>query len=175
MSALAWNEEFELPDGSNSISGIQYYFEYILKKLGENAVNPSIRIYINKIKNRVTFKIKTRYYLEPLTPETMKLLGSTKSKITKDGNGENVSYLEITEVMLIHCNVVNNTYQQNSSVLYIFVPNKSFGQFLHISPKNLIFLQTFDSKFSYIKVSFTDQNSNPLEMEDKINITLVIN
>ena len=109
MSALAWNEEFELPDGSYSISGIQYYFEYILKKLGENAVNPSIRIYINKIKNRVTFKIKTRYYLEPLTPETMKLPGSTKSKITKDGNGENVSYLEITEVMLIHCNVVNNT------------------------------------------------------------------
>ena len=103
----------------------------------------------------------------------MKLLGSTKSKITKDENGENVPYLEITEVILIHCNVVNNSYQQNSRVLYTFVPNKSFGQLLDISPKKIIFLKTFDSEF--LKVRFTDQHSNPLEIEDKINITLVIN
>ena len=134
-----------------------------------------IRIYINKIENRITFKIKTGYYLELLTPETMKLLGSTKSKITKDENGENVPYLEITEVILIHCNVVNNSYQQNSRVLYTFVPNILLAQLLDISPKTFIFLKTFDSEFPYNEVWFTDQNSNPLEIEDKINITLVIN
>ena len=74
----------------------------------------------------------------------MKLLGSTKSKITKDENGENVSHLEITEVVLIHCNIVNNDYQQDSRVLHTFVPNKSFGQLLDISPKKFIFLKTFN-------------------------------
>ena len=92
------------------------------------------------------------------------------TKITKNQNGENVPYLEITEVLLIHCDVVNNSYQQNSRVLYIFVPNKLFDQLLDISPQNFIFLKTFDSEFSYIEVWFTDQNSNPLEIEDKINI-----
>ena len=105
----------------------------------------------------------------------MKLLGSTKSKITKNENGENVPYLEITEVVLMHCSVVNNSYQKKSRVLYTFVPNKSFGQLLGISPEIFIFLKTFDSEFSYIEVWFTDQNSNPLEIKDKINITLVIN
>ena len=146
ISAPTWNEEFELPDGSYSISDIQDYFEYILKKHGEKTVNPSIRIYTNKIENRITFKIKTGYYLELLTPETMKLRESAKSKITKDGNGENAPYLEITEVVLIHRNVANNSYQQNS-----FVPNKSFGKLLDISPENFIFLKTFDSEFSYIE------------------------
>ena len=88
----------------------------------------------------------------------MKLLGGTKSKITKDKNGENVPYLEITEVVLTHCNVVNNSYQQNSRVLYTFVPNKSYCQLLETSPENLIFLKTFDSEFSYIELSLTDQN-----------------
>ena len=101
----------------------------------------------------------------------MKLLGSSKSKIIKDKSGENVSYLETTEVVLIHCNVVNDSYLQNSRVLYAFVPNKSFGQLLDILPENFIFLKTFDSEFSYIEVWFIDQNSNPLEIEDKINIT----
>ena len=122
------NEEFELPDGSYSMSDIQDYFERIFKKHGEKTVNPSIRKYVNKTENRITFKIKTRYYLEILTLETMKLHGSTKSKITKDKNDECVTYLEITEVVLIHCNVVNNR------VLYRFVPNKSFSQLLDISP-----------------------------------------
>ena len=94
-------------------------------------------IYVNKIENRIKFKIKTVYYLELLMPEAMKLLGSTKSKINKDKNGENVPYLEINEVVLIHCNIVNNDYQQNSRVLYAFVSNKSFGELLDISPKNL--------------------------------------
>ena len=100
----------------------------------------------------------------------MKLLGSTESE-----NGENVLHLKITEVVLIHCNIVNNDYQQDSRVLYTFVPKKSFGQLLNISPKNFIFLKTFNSEFSYIEVWLTDQNSKPLEIEDKINITLVIN
>ena len=84
-------------------------------------------------------------------------------------------HLEITEVVLIHCNIVNNDYQQDSRALYTFVPNKTFGQLLDISPKNYVFLKTFDSEFSYIQVWFTDQNSVPLEIEDKIKITLVIN
>ena len=123
----------------------------------------------------MTFKIKTGHHLKLLTPETMDLIGSTKSKITKNKNGENVPHLEITEVVLKHCNVVNNSYEQNSRVLYTFVPNQSFGQLLNISPKNFIFLKTFDSEFSQIDVWFTDQNSKALEIEDKINITLVIN
>ena len=105
----------------------------------------------------------------------MKLLGSSKSKITKDKDVENVSHLEITKVVLVHCNILNNDYQQDLRVLHTFILNKSFGQLLHISPKNFIFLKTFDSEFSYIEVWFTDQTSKLLEIEDKINITLVIN
>ena len=108
-------------------------------------------------------------------PETMKLLESTKNKITKDQNSENVSHLEITELVLVHYNTVNNSYQQDSRVSYTFVPNKSFGQLLDISPKSFIFLKTLDSEFLYIKVWFTDQNSKPLGIEDKINITLLFN
>ena len=127
------------------------------------------------MENRITFKIKARYYLELLTPETIELLGITKSKITKDQNGEHACFLEIFEVVLIHCNAVNNSYQQNPRVLHTFIPNKSFGQILDILPNNFIFLKAFDPEFSYIEVWFRDQNSNPLEIEDKISITLVIN
>ena len=84
-------------------------------------------------------------------------------------------YLKITELELLHCNIVNNNYQQDSRNMYTFVPNKSFGQLLDISPKSFIFLKTLDSEFLYIKVWFTDQNSKPLGIEDKINITLVFN
>ena len=94
--------------------------------------NPSIMMYVNKIENRITFKIKTRYYLELLTHETMKKLGSTKSKITKDRIRENVSHLEITEVILAHWNIANSYYQQKLKGLYTFVPQKSFGQLLDI-------------------------------------------
>ena len=173
-SAPTWNDGFELPDGSYSLLDIQGYSKYIFKKHGENIDDPSIRIYVNKIENRITFKIKTGYYLELLTPETMKLLGSTENKITKDKNGENVPHLEITEVVLVHCNIVNNDYQQDSRVLYTFVPKNPFGSLLEISPKTHIFLKTFSSKFQDIKVRFSDQNSQPLEIEDRINVTLVI-
>ena len=160
ISALTWNEEFTLPDGSYSISDIQDYFEYILKKHGKkiNKDNkPSVKIYINKIKNRITFKIKNGYSLELLTKETMRLFGSTENKIIKDENGENVPRLEITEVVLVHCNMVNNDYQQDSRVLYTFVPNKSFGSLLDISPSNHIFFKTFNSEYDEIVVWFTDQ------------------
>ena len=76
----------------------------------ESVDNPSIRIYVNKIENRITFKIKNGYYLELLIPETMKLLGNTKNKVTKDKNGENVPLLEVVELVLVHCNLVNNDY-----------------------------------------------------------------
>ena len=139
ISAPTWSDEFELPDRSYLISGIQDYFEYIIKKHNENVDNPSIRIYVNKIENRTTFKIENGYYFELLTPETMKLLGSTESKITKDKNGENVPHLETTELVLLHCNLVKNDYQQDSKILYTFVPNKPFGSLLEISLTNHIF------------------------------------
>ena len=104
----------------------------------------------------------------------MKLLGSTESKITGEKNGENVPHLELAEVVLIHCNIVDNSYQQNSRILYTFVSNKPFGSLLEISPPNHILLKTFNSEFQEIKVWFTDQNTNPLEVEDKINRTLLI-
>ena len=105
----------------------------------------------------------------------MKLLGSTKNKITKDKDGESVPHLEITEVVLVHCNIVNNDYQEDSRVWYTLVPNKPFGSLLEISPTNHIFLKTFNSEYDKIKVWFTDQNSQPLEIEDRINLTMVIN
>ena len=104
----------------------------------------------------------------------MKLLGSIKNKINKDKIGENVPHLEITEVILVHCSIVNNDYQQDSIVRHTFVPNKPFGSLLEISPKNHIFLKTFDSEYDEIKVWFTDQNNQPLEIEDRINLTMVI-
>ena len=85
-----------------------------------------------------------------------------------------MSDLEITEVVLVHCNIINNDYQQDSRVLYTFAPSKSFGQLQDISPKSFTLLKNFDSEFSYIGVWFIDPNSRPPEIEDKINITLVI-
>ena len=102
----------------------------------------------------------------------MQLLGSTKNKITKDKNGENVPCLEIMEVVLVHCNIVNNDYKQDLRVLYTFVPNKPFGSLLEIA--NHIYLKTFNSEFQTIEVWFTDQNNQLLETEDRINLTLVI-
>ena len=104
-------------------------FGMYLKKHVEKTDNASVRIYVNKKENRMTFKIKTGYYFELLKLEMMKLLGSNKIKITKDKNDENVPHLEITRVALVHCNIVNNDYREDSTVLYTFIPNKSFGQF----------------------------------------------
>ena len=90
-----------------------------IKKAWGVPVNPSIRLLTNKIENKITFKVKKGYYLKLWLPETLKLLGSTKSKITKDEDGGNVPYLEITEVVLVNCNAANNSYQKNSSLVYI--------------------------------------------------------
>ena len=174
ISAPTLNEEFTLPDRSYLIPDIQDYFKYTLRKHRENRDKPSIQIFVNKIKNRITFKLKNGYSLELLTKETVKLLGSAENKITIDKNVENVPHLEITEVVLVHCNIVNNDYQQDSRVLHIFLPNKSFGSLLDISPYNHIFLKTFNSECDEIIVWFTDQNSQPLGIEDKINLTMVI-
>ena len=117
ISTPTRNDKFELPDRLYSVSNIQDYFQYIFKKQGENTDKPSVQIYVNKIENRVTLKIKDGHSLELLTPGTMKLLGSTENKITKDKNGENMPHLEIAEVVLVDCNIVNNDYQQDSRVL----------------------------------------------------------
>ena len=174
-----------MPDGLYSVSDIQCYFEYILKKHGENADKPSVQIDVNKTENRVTFKIKDGYSIELLTPETMRLFGSTKNKITKDKNSEDVPHLEITEVALVSCNIVNNDYQQDSRVytcihswiylyLYTFISNKPFVNLLEISPTNHIFFKAFNSEYDKFIVWLTDQNSQPLETEDRINLTTVI-
>ena len=110
ISAPTWNEKFDLPDGSYNIPKIQDYIEYIIKKhetIGETA---PILIYANIINNRIVFKIKTGYKLELVSKETMKLLGSTKDIIDSDKNSENVPRLENVEVVLVHCNLVNNSY-----------------------------------------------------------------
>ena len=141
ISAPTWNETFDLPDGSYNISEIQDYIEYIIKKhktIGENA---PILIYANTINNRIVFEIKSGYKLELLSKETMKLLGSTKDTINADKNSKKVLKLQNVEVVLVHCNLVNNAYQQHSTVLFSFVPTKQYGQLISISPKSLFFLK----------------------------------
>ena len=164
-----------MPDGSYNIPKIQDYIEYIIKKhetIGETA---PILIYANTINNRIEFKIKTGYKLELLSKETMKLLGSTKDIIDSDKNSENVPRLENVEVVLVHCNLVNNSYEQASRVLFTFVPNKQYGQLISISPNSLIFVKTLNTEFLEIKVWLTDQNNNSLEIEDNVNTSLIIN
>ena len=124
-------------------------------------------MYVNKKENTITFKIKTGYYHELFMNETRKLLGCNYSKLKKDKAGENVPYLEITEVILVHCNIVSNDYQQDSRVLHTFVLGKSFGQWLDISPQNVIFSATSNSESLFIEVWLTNQNSKPLDMEDQ--------
>ena len=175
ISAPTWNDEYDLPDGSYSVSDMQDYFEYIIDKDGTIADNPPVQIYVNKIKSRIIFKIKTGYKLELLTKETMQLLGSSKKKdFDQNKDGEIVPKLETVELVLVHCNLVNNNYQQASKVLLTFVANKQFGQLITITPHSLTMLKTTNAEFSFIEVWFTDQNNKPLEIEDNVNITLII-
>ena len=152
ISASTWNDTFDLPDGSYSIDDNQDYFEFIIKKHETLTVDPPVGIYPNKIKNRIVFKIKTGHKLELLTPETMRLLGSTKKDVDADKNGENVPKLESVEVVLVHCNLVKNDYQHSSKVLFSFVPNKQFGQLINISPNTLTMMNTVNTEFSQIEV-----------------------
>ena len=174
VSAPTWNNQFDLLHGSDSISDIQDYLEFIIKNQEALAENPPIHIYTNKIKSRIVFKVKSGYKLELLSPETIKLLGSTKKDVDKGKDGEDVPKLESVEVVLVHCNLVNNSYQQASKVLFTFVPNKQFGQLITISPHLLTMLKTTNAEFQSIQLWFTDQNNRPLEIEDSVNITLII-
>ena len=144
ISAPTWNDTFDLPDGSYNIPAIQNYIEYIIKKHETIAETAPILIYANKISNRIVFKIKTGYKLELLSKETMKLLASTSNIIDADKNSENVPSLENVEVVLVHCNLVNNSYQQASRVLFTFVPNKQYGQLISISPYSFFFLKNYE-------------------------------
>ena len=151
---------------------IQDYFLYIIKKheidVKSNEESP-ILVYPNEIKNRIVFKIKTGYKLELLTDETMKLLGDGPI-IDTDKTSQNMQVHSV----LLHCNIVQNDYSQNSRLLYTFFPDKTFGKSLSIQPKVLIQSKTKDSIFDYIEIYLTDQNDNPLQIEDKVSVTLII-
>ena len=172
ITAPTWNEEFELPDGSYTVADINDYFQFIIKK--HTNEEDGLKVYINKIQNRITFKLKTGWSLTLMTQQTQTLMGSKEKTINSSKNGELVPEMEITEVVLVHCNLVNNNYQRDSRILHTFVPDKSFGQLLNISPAEFIWLNTFNSEFTSIEVWLTDQESRPLEIEDKINLTMVI-
>ena len=175
-SAPTWNDEFDLLDGSYSVFNIQDCFDYIIKKHETitDTDNPPVEIDVTEIKNRIAFKIKTGYKLELLSEETMQLLGSSKNVIGKYKNGELVPKLETVEVILVHCNSVNNNYQQASKGLFTFVPNKQFGKLITIAPYSPTMLKTTNAEFSFIEIWFTDLNNRPLEIEDNVNIALII-
>ena len=140
ISLPTWDDIFDLTNGSYSIADSQDFFEFIIKKHETLTEDPPIEVYPNKIKNRLAFKRKTGYKLELLTPEIMRLLGSTKKDVDTNKNGEIVSKLESVEVVLVLRNLVKNDYQHSSNVLFRFVPNKQFGQLINISTHSLFFL-----------------------------------
>ena len=118
--------------------------------------------------------LKSGYKLELLSKETMRLLGSSTDTIDGDKNSELVPKLESVNLVLVHCNLVNNSYQQDSKVLFTFVPNKKYGQLITVSPETLIMLITFNTEFSFIEIWFTNQDNRPLEIEHSVNISLII-
>ena len=162
-----------MPDGSYSIAALQNYFEYIIKKHGTIADVSPVLIYVNKINNRIVFKIKSGYKLKLLSKETMRLLGNSADTIDGDKNSELVPKLESLDLVLVHCNLVNNSYQQASKVLFTFVTNKKYDQLITASPHSLIILKTVNTEFSFIEIWFTDQDNRPLEIEDNVNISLI--
>ena len=174
ISAPTWNDTFDVPDGSYSIVALQNYFEYIIKKHKTIANVSPVFIYVNEKNNRIVFKIKSGYKLELLSKETMRLLGSSADTIDGDKNSELVPKLESVDLVLVHCNLVNNSYQQASKLLFPFVPNKKYGQLITVSPESLIMLKTVNTEFSFIEIWFTDQDNRPLEIEDSVNISLII-
>ena len=174
ISAPTRNDMFDVPDGSYSIAALQDYFEYIIKEHETIANLSPVLIYANEINNRIIFKIKSGYKLELLSKEKMKLLGSITNSIDKDKDGDLVPKLESVDLVLVHCNLVNNSYQQASKVLFTFVPNKKYGQLITVSPLSLIMLKTVNTEFSFIEIWFTDQDNRPLEIEDSVNISLIV-
>ena len=171
--ASAWNYEFDLRAGTYSVSDIQDYIEYIIKKHETLTTNPSIHVYVNKINNRLVFKIKEGYKLELQRPGTN--FGSIKKLKDNTKNAENVSSLEVVEVVLVQCNSVDNQYQQKSEVLYTITQNKSYTYLLNVEPSNLVFLKIHNTEFHEIIITFTGRNGRPLEIEEKVNLTLLNN
>ena len=131
-----------------------------------------VLIYVNEINNRIEYK--SGYKLELLLKETMRLLGSSTNTIDGDKNSELVPKLESGDLVLVHCNLVNNSYQQDSKVLFTFVPNKKYGELITVSPETLIMLKTVNTEFSFIEIWFTDQDNRLLEIEDSVNISLIV-
>ena len=174
ISAPTWNDTFDVPDGSYSIAALQNYFEYITKKHETIAEVSPVLIYVNEINDGIVFKIKSGYKLELLSKETMRLLGSSSDTIDGDKNSELVPKLESVDLILVHCNVVNNNYRQASKLLFTFVPNKKYGQLITVSPETLIMLKTVNTEFSFIAIWFTDQDNRPLKIEYSVNISLII-
>ena len=156
ISAPTWNYEFDLPDRSYSISDIQDYFEYIIKKHETIADNSPIQIFVNKIRNKIDFKIKTGYKLELLSPETMTFLESAKKDVDQNKDRENVPKLESVEVVLVHCSFGNKNYQQASKTLFTFAPDKQFGQLIIIASHSLTMFKTTNAEFLSTEVWFTD-------------------
>ena len=134
ISVPTWNDTFDVPDGSYSIAALLNYFEYIIKKHETIAEVSPVLIYVNEINNRIVFKIKSEYKLELLSKEKMRLLGSSSNSIDSDKNSELVPKLESVGLVLVHRNVVNNSYQQACKVLFTSVPNKKYGQLITVSP-----------------------------------------
>ena len=164
--------DFKLPDSSYSVSDIPHYNKYIKKKT--LSTNLSIHIYINWINYGLELKIKDGQKLELQTPDTIKLFASTKKLIDETKNGENVPSFEI---VLEHCNLVNNQHKQNpevfyTQVFYTFTLNTSYAHFLNVEPCNLVFLKASNIEFDDIITLLTDQNGRKIEIEDKFSLTL---
>ena len=174
ISPPTWNDTFDLPEGFYSVSGIQNYFQFIIKKHETLTKNLPIQIYVNRIKNRIIFKIKTGYKLELLTIKTMKLLESTKKDVDKNKDGANVLKLESIEVVLVHCNLFKNDYQHTSIVWFTFVPNKQLGLLINIWPHFLPMMNTVNTEFSFVEVWFTDQINKAFEIKDNVTNHLTL-
>ena len=166
--------DFKLPDSSYSVSDIPHYIKYIKKKKKQLSTNLSIHIYINRINYELELKIKDGQKLELQTPDTIKLFASTKKLIDNTKIGENVPNFEI---VLEHCNLVNNQHKQNpevfyTQVFYTFTLNTSYAHFLNVEPCNLLFLKASNIGFDDIFTLLMDQNGRKIEIEDKISLTL---
>ena len=177
LSGPTWSKDVTAPDGSYEVYQIQNYFlDEIIKKhesdIKSNEQSP-ILILPNKIINEVAFRIKTGYKLELLTNETMRLLGNGPIIYTTK-NGKNVPKLENVRNVLVFCSLVQNTYLQESELLFSFFPNSSIGTLLSITPQVLKYCDTVDSIFDYIEFSFTDQSGRPLQIDDDITLSIII-
>ena len=150
------NDEFKLPNGSYSVSDIQDYIKYVIKKHEAFTTIPPVNVYLNKINKRLVFEIKVGYKLELEMSETKKVFGSTKTLIGKTKKRENVRGLEAVELVLVQCNSVDNQYQQKYEESYISTPNKSYTYLLNIEPSNLAVLKTYNTQFDDIFVKFTN-------------------